>query len=297
MVPRSYRKKDYRDQSLPLIGLGLFIGLVILMIAICARAQFSGVHQPMFSNAPISGQDYATNLAHRWAHTDLPTNVSFQVWTDKITQVHQFLVAGGGNMTNTTNGVFFTSAGASMTNRWGINSNLFNITGPLGGSTNYGMGILFRLTPGVATDFNIRNLLGDNTVNDGNPQYSIPNGLDTGPLNMYVAANSFLWAPNPLVTPSTQWFAMVWGATNNSTGNPFFVSYINGVYATNFGPDTGTGPFKNLGTRNVNPAIFTFNFKGWIKEVWVRTNAMTGGGMESMARDLNYVKTNIYGLP
>jgi hypothetical protein len=252
------------------------------------------VQQPIFANAAAStDQEFATNLAHRWSMTNLATNVSFTTWTDQITMVHQFLVAGGGNMTNTTNGVFFTSAGASMTNRWGIASNLFNTIGANGSATNYGMGAIFRLTPGVATDFNIRNLFGVNVVGDGNPQYSLPTGSDSDPLQMYINGGS-IWAPNPLVTPSTNWFALAWGSTNDATGHPVFVSWINGVYATNHGPDTATGPIKNLGIRNPNPAIFTFNFRGIIVEFWVRTNAMIGGGMEAFAKDLNYVRTNIY---
>lgn len=66
MVPRSYRSKDYRHQSLPLIGLGL----LLVLLAVCARAQFSGVHQPMFGNSQTAQLEIGLQAYEYWSFND-----------------------------------------------------------------------------------------------------------------------------------------------------------------------------------------------------------------------------------
>lgn len=274
----------------------LLIGLSVMVIACGIHAQFSVPQQPIFANAS-SAQEYATNLAHRWVATDLSNNVRIAQWQDRITTNFPLGSYANHNISNTSQGVRFTSAGSALTNAYGRDSYFINWASQT--STNQAVGIIFKFE---FTDENFRAFI---TASTGFPGGGIDYRTTTGDNGdrYLLAPNGFNLWPTPSVfsTPVTNWLSVVFASTNNTVPQNLGVVFLNGTLSTNFaGPASGLIAQKVVGLWDFGAGGVTtdaFGFRGYIKEIWIRTNALAGDGLAGMASDLHYVKTNIYGLP
>lgn len=265
----------------------LVLALFTLFIAWRLSAQF-GVEQPFWKRelAP-SAETFATNLAHRWVYTNLATNARIAVWTDIINS-YNLGPYGAHLMTNTANGVLFESAGSGLTNANGLISRLIFNANP--DVTNWAMGFIFRMVPGQSDARSFAWV--DQTLSGTRYQFS---GGDNGDLYMFrQEVPNFELFPPAAMNP-TNWFDVVLASTNSNAGVRGSANYLNGVYSTNR-PFTMPKAIGIFDTNSSTPPDI-FGLRAWIREIWIRTNVITAAGLDGMASDIHWVKTNIYQLP
>lgn len=261
-----------------------------MLLARCCFGQFGVVNQPMFSSASAAADNFATNLAHRFVATDLPSNnVTIVTWTDRITGTLTFGPWSNHVLTNGPFGLYFTAAGSAMTNLNGKTTALFNSN-----STNWAMGAIIRL---IAPDNQLRAWWGIGVNN--RYDYQQPNGGTASP-----APPTYLYQPtsgrimNNVNSVGTNWLDVAWATTNGTFVHG--ITFINGAFWTNFGGNTGFTVPTTLGLfdfSGAGTAPETFGMRGQIMELWVRTNGLPSNQsvqFDNFAADLHYVRTNKY---